>query len=334
MPPRSYYNSPRTDDYLSFAEAFFPNDAHKAKIFSEQLGLPYIQTELHLAAYLGISPSLIRQILYRKHFHYRFFEIDKRNGKSRRISTPKTYLKVIQWWVNDNIFSRISAPDCVHGFCVGRSYITNARHHVGANHILNVDIEKFFPSITENMIFEVFRSLGYDPSGAALLAGLTSLFGSAPTGAPTSPLIGNIILREFDVEVEALARSNQIKYTRYADDLTFSSLERIEDSFLKDVISHVEKCGFVLNRSKTRFMGRGDRMDVTGLVVNSDPNLPYEWRNRARGYLHRVIMNPGEYVARYSEVAGIFGVLKSLDPNLKKPLTRQAANAMKALGTS
>ena len=194
MPPRSFYLEPLGTDYLAYARAFFPGEFDRAKEFIEKTGHPFIGNGTHLAAYLGISHSLIRQILHNKKYHYRIFPIPKRNGDYRIICTPKTYLKVVQWWILDNIIGHVNLDDSVHGFRKGRSYISNARQHLGCRHILNVDIEKFFPSISFTMVKEVFSSLGYPEEGADVLAKLTTLNGEAPTGAPTSPTLGNLVL--------------------------------------------------------------------------------------------------------------------------------------------
>ena len=331
MPPRSYYNTPRIEDYLAFAKAFFPNEIAPATDFSITTGRPYLQADTHLAAYLGISTNIIRQILHNKKYHYRTFPLLKANGDSRLISTPKTYLKVVQWWICDNIFSTAKLSEATHGFCKGRSYITNAAAHMGTEHLLNVDIAKFFPSISQKMIISVFRELGYGDVGAMLLAQLSSLDGMAPTGAPTSPLIGNLVLRQIDDAIETVIASRGIRYTRYADDLTFSSRQRIEDDFLFEIARIVEEGGFHLNYDKTRFIGKGGRMDVTGVVINEKINLPIDWRNWARGFLKRAVRNPADYIDERDTISGIFGVLKSVDPEEERPLTHAARATLAAI---
>jgi RNA-directed DNA polymerase len=197
--------------------------------------------------------------------------------------------------------------------------------------MLNVDIAKFFPSISQQMIATIFRDLGYGEGGVKLLSELTSLGGAAPTGAPSSPLIGNLALRHFDDVVYEAATRRSIKYTRYADDLTFSSQGEIPDGFLAEVISFVKANGFVLNDRKTRFVGRGGRMDVTGVVINEKVNLPIDWRNWARGFLHRAVRNPAEYIGEHDTLSGIFGVLKSVDPSEERRLTKRAREALEAI---
>jgi len=240
-------------------------------------------------------------------------------------------LKVIQWWISDNILETSSILNCVHGFRRGRSYFTNAKEHVGAKHLLNVDVKRFFPSISIEMVKSAFRDLGYEENACNLLTTLTTLHDSVPTGAPTSPVIGNIVLREFDREICALSDKMSFRYTRYADDLTFSSTMRVEVDFLAQVRGLIESRGFRLNEKKTKFMGPGNRMEVTGLVINDGVQVPREWRNFARGFLHRVINNPQEFCDKRHVVYGINGTLRAIDPLAQRKITAQAALAVKAM---
>ncbi len=331
MPPRSYYVEPRATDYIAFATAFFPNDLDAAREFSTTTGLPYISDAIHLASYVGISPSLIRQILHRQKYHYRFFSIDKIDGTKREIATPKTYLKVIQWWILDNILSRKMVHPANHGFVGNRSYVTNATSHLGCKHILNLDIRQFFPNIGFNKIKDVFRNIGYGDGGADVLASITSLDRCAPTGAPTSPMIGNLVLSVFDSEFAEHCAKLGFNYTRYADDITVSSQEMISEEFLDFAVKCVERHGFQVNAKKTKFMGRGNRMEVTGLTINNGVNLSADWRNTMRGILHRAIHNPQDYTANKAYFAGIYGTLLALDPEKSKKLTRAAELALEKI---
>lgn len=331
MPPRSYYNSPRPSDYVAFAEAFFPEDLNKVQEFAESHGLPYIDSSHHLAGYLGVSPSLIRQIIHKPSYHYREFPLTKANGDKRLISTPKTYLKVVQWWIADNILEKIELSDCVHGFRRNRSYVSNAVAHKGSKHVLNVDVKSFFDNIGIDVIFNVFSSLGYGEAGSLVLSSLTSKNGIAPTGAPTSPMIANAAFRQIDTQLSNYAANKGLKYTRYADDLTFSGMSWIEHDIVEDVSKIVESGGFQLNTSKTKFMGPGDRKEVTGVVINSELNTSKEWRNYVRGYLHRVLLNAPQHAGELPKVRGILGILQQFDVDNNKKLTRQAKETVAQL---
>lgn len=331
MPPRSYYMEPRPSDYTAIATAFFPDQVGPAKEFTEQTKLPYLESVDHLCAYIGVAPSLIRQIQHKKYYHYRTFTLPKHDGSSRLITSPKTYLKVIQWWIYDNILGCADLADCVHGFRPGRSFITNANVHLGQRHILNVDIKRFFPSITKVMVKDQFRKLGYGEAGSALLADICTLNDCAPTGAPTSPALGNLVLSEMDRQFVNFAHLRGFRYTRYADDLTFSSDQFIDESLLMEVTGTAAAFGFSLNAKKTRFMGAGDRQEVTGLVINHKATMPRQWRNQMRGYLHNVLSFPEKYVGERNRVLGVYGTLKMLDPDGKQKLTQIAATACKVL---
>lgn len=331
MPPRSYYTDPRISDYVAFANAYFPEEKALAADFAEHTGLPYIESSAHVAAYLGISPSLVRQIMHKPSYHYREFTLQKTGGGERRISTPKTYLKVIQWWILDNILMRQELGEWVHGFRRGHSYVTNAQSHENSRHILNVDIKSFFDSIKMYQVSDVFASLGYSEGGSSALTALTTIDGIAPTGAPTSPMLANLIFRDADATLAEFARKSEFVYTRYADDLTFSAQNRIAEEAVDRIAEIVESVGFKLNKGKTKFMGPGDRQDVTGVVVNSRLNAPKEWRNWARGYLHRVRLNPTENAKEVRRVRGVYGTLRQFDPEHENSLTRAALQTLDAL---
>ncbi len=334
MPPRSFYSSPKTTDYLAFATAYFPEERAAAEDFAKRTGLPYVEASAHIAAYLGVSPSLIRQIIHKPGYHYREFELKKSNGGERLISTPKTYLKVTQWWILDNILRAAQLSAGVHGFRPGYSYVTNAKVHANARHILNVDIKSFFDSIRISQVANAFASLGYSEGGSLVLAALTTKDGAAPTGAPTSPMIANLILRDVDRALSDFAEANSLVYTRYADDLTFSGDDWIDDGAVVVISDIVGKAGFELNRNKTKFMGPGDRKEVTGVVVNDGLNAPREWRNWARGYLHSVAKAPKENIKEVGRVRGVYGILLQYDPDHNKPLTKVARDALAELAAA
>jgi len=212
--------------------------------------------------------------------------------------------------------------------------LTNAQAHQNSKHILNVDIKSFFDSITTAQVANVFHSLGYSETGSLTLAALTTKDGAAPTGAPTSPMIANAILKLLDSQLAMFAGAQNVIYTRYADDLTFSSNEWIGDGFAAFVAKHVEAHGFKLNTEKTKFMGPGDRKEVTGLVTNSGLNTTKEWRNWARGYLHQVGSDPIKNAGEVERVRGVYGILRQLDPYKQKRLTLMAEQVMSVLNKS
>lgn len=288
MPTRSYYfpkDFAHLDEILKAeGEAYSYEEAERYR----DLGLPPMPSAGALPLFLGISPKTIYSIRRRPSKHYRSFTLKKKDGTERDINTPRTYLKVIQWWILDNILNHVRIADNVFGFVSGRSAVENARYHFGAKHVLNVDIRQFFPSIKIDQVCEIFQSLGYKDDVSEMLSELCCLDGCVPQGAPTSPAIANLVLRELDEELTLLANEADHKYSRYADDLTFSSQVWIDEAFLQTIKASVENAGFELKPEKTRFSGFGGRMEVTGVVINEQPQPTRTWRKRTRATLHNL----------------------------------------------
>ncbi|MEQ8954573.1 MAG: retron St85 family RNA-directed DNA polymerase, partial [Gammaproteobacteria bacterium] len=261
-----------------------------------------------LPLFLGISPKTIFSIRHNPRKHYRSFELKKKDGTKRDIDTPRTYLKVIHWWILDNILNRVQLADNIFGFVSGRSAIQNAEYHLGAKHVLNVDIQQFFPSITKDQVHTIFISIGYEDEVAEMLSELCCLDGRVPQGAPTSPAIANLVLRELDVELSLLAKKSGYRYSRYADDLTFSSQSWIRKEFLNLVESAVKDAGFDLKPQKTRFSGSEGRMEVTGVVINEKPQPKRAWRKRVRARIHRLSLSARLTRRELSYLQGIIGI--------------------------
>jgi retron-type reverse transcriptase len=288
MPTRSYYFPTDFVHIEAILKSENPDltDAHFLK-FRER-GIAPLLTALDIATVMGIGPGLLVSMTRKPDRHYRLFALTKKDGTERVISAPRTYLKVIQWWILDNILNQVRTPDNVFGFSKGKSIHDNARHHVGSAHILNVDIKAFFDTVTFKQVYLIFLDLGYERMTSITLARLCTLDGSLPQGAPTSPSIANFVLAETDQRLQALAVDMGMKYSRYADDLTFSSSEFIAPEFLVQVDSKIREAGFELKAAKTRYAGTGGRREVTGLISGEFVQPPLEWRKRNRSRLHRL----------------------------------------------
>jgi len=226
-------------------------------------------------------------------------------------------LKVIQWWILDNILRNVELPENIMGFVRGRGIHANANFHVGANNILNMDLKDFFPSVSIERVRSSFQSLGYDEVVANQLSEICTLDDCLPQGAPTSPSLANIAALELDRSLIDFARECRIKYTRYADDLTFSSKEFISEEFKDGIVSRIDNCGFSINKRKTRFCGHGGRMEVTSLVVNSHVQPPRQWRNKVRMLFFQATRHPEEFRDRLDELNGYFGAINAFVPRGK-----------------
>lgn len=325
MPTRSYY-FPKDFAHLeeilrAESGGFSDEDATRFRA----LGLPPLPTVGALPLFLGISPKTIFSIRRRPRKHYRSFPLKKKDGTKRDIDTPRTYLKVIQWWILDNILNHVEIAENVFGFVAGRSAVQNAKYHLGAKHVLNIDIRQFFPSITIDQVREIFVSLGYTEDVAIMLAQLCCLDDRVPQGAPTSPAIANLVLRGLDERLSSLAEEAGHRYSRYADDLTFSSQQRIEPAFLDSVQKAVESTGFDLKPEKTRFSGSEGRMEVTGIVINEKMQPSRVWRKRTRATLHRLSLATRLTRRHLAYLQGIIGVAGQFPDSIQmQQLSHQA----------
>lgn len=276
------------------------------------ISIPKLATEGALSRWFGIDPQCLRWRadpagINRRHRPgplrtYRYRWIPRREGLPRLLEIPKAALKQMQRKILAEILGAVPVHPAAHGFCRGRSIVTNAAIHCGKSTVLRFDLADFFPSVSSARVFRIFRTLGYPADVARLLMGLCTTQMPAdvwdarpgaregadfiarqrlvtrhlPQGAPTSPALANLAAGRLDRRLTRLATAASAVYTRYADDLTFSgacdlarSRKRIET--LVAVIAHEE--GFMLNHRKTRIMRAGVRQHVTGVVVNVRPNI-------------------------------------------------------------
>ena len=250
--------------------------------------LPDAPLLCHLSKQLSKSEESA-ELGYRLDSLYRTYKIPKKAGGTRTITVPEDSLKRLQGRILRKGLDVIRLPRCVKGFRRGESIVTNASAHVGKAMVVNVDISSFFPSTG----FERIRDacglvVGGVLSAQAtrLLAEICSFGGGLPMGAPTSPALGNLVLRRADYAIRNAARKYDIAYTRYADDLTFSG-KRDVHRIIPFVARVLKELGYKLDLKKTGIYRRGRRQMVTGLVVNEKVNVPRRVRRRIRAAVHR-----------------------------------------------
>lgn len=273
-----------------------------------------------LAHLVGVSPKLIFGIIRNPSRHYNYFPLRKKDGRIRAISAPKTYLKVIQWWILDNILKKLPHDPCVTGFVQGRGIFANAKVHFGARHLYNTDLKDFFPNIPLEKVHDFWVGLdAYPVDVCDQLSHICTLNGGLPQGAPTSPIIANMIASTLDRDLDAYCKERGWNYSRYADDITISSESRIGDATVDDVNRLIVRNGFTENKSKRRFRGNGQRMEVTGLVINQKIQFPRRWRKTARAIFFQAIRSPSTDKQQYDLVSGYVGALIScnLDEDCK-----------------
>lgn len=283
-------------------------------------GLPVILTLGHLADTTGVPHGILIDVIKRQIDPYRVFAIRKRNGGKRFICVPIACLLQVQRWTHDHILCSFTTLKNLSyhatAYTPGSSHIKNATRHLWAVWIVKLDITRFFESISERQVYRVFRGLGYRALVAFCLARVctrvlppavdqrlkrrtkrwqpgkqrkflwTRVVGHLPQGAPTSPMLANLVCIALDDEVQKIAVREGLTYTRYADDMTFSGeiVNRSAAARIAREISAVLGCyGFSINVQKTTIAKNGGRKIVTGLsVVGENIRLPRAYKDEIR----------------------------------------------------
>lgn len=219
---------------------------------------------------------------------YNTFEIPKKSGGKRIILAPNNSLKIIQRCLALVLQAGYQPTLSVNGFVAKRSVVTNATIHANKKFVLNIDLENFFPTVSHGRVQAVLqlKPLALQPAIAGYIAKLACYEGFLPQGAPTSPVLSNLICQRLDRRIEALVKNHKIAYTRYADDLTLSCDEPFQNGFLNHLDQIIQEEGFALNMQKLRLQLRNDRQEVTGLTVNDKVNVSRKYLREVRAMLH------------------------------------------------
>ena len=234
-------------------------------------GLPGIDGIGDLARYLELPEWHVWSLVFEHREHYRTFQMAKRGGGYRLIAHPNKTLKRAQRWVLRSILDRLHTGNACYGFERGSSLVQHAAVHAGARSVLTMDFENFFPSISIARVNRVFQVAGYNPRAASILAHLCCRKGRLPQGAPSSPKLANLACHQIDRRLMGGASSLGLKYSRYADDLSFSCNDPCLLVRAKPFIARiVGESGFRLNDRKTRIAGPSRARKVTGLVISGD----------------------------------------------------------------
>jgi RNA-directed DNA polymerase len=288
-----------------------------------------------------------------QHYHHRW--VEKRSGGWRLLETPKPRLCAIQRKILHEMLEFVPLHEAVHGFRTRHSTLTNAREHAGKRIVIKLDLHDFFLKITAARVRGFFKALGYPLQAANILTGLCThgtppyilsagkdparyafecpspdwrqrrLYANPhlPQGAPTSPALSNLCAFNLDVRLHGLAQAMGAVYTRYADDLTFSGgdeLVRAAERLPVQVGAMALEEGFALNHRKTRIMRASARQQVTGIVVNTHPNVARDDFDRLKATLHNCRLRGGPSQNRESHgdfrahLAGRIAYIRGIAP--------------------
>lgn len=250
--------------------------------------LPIIFDFPHLCLLLGKNRHYLASVINSTSSHYRSFEIPKRSGGMRSITAPYPTLMECQNWIYNNILIKSTVHSSAHGFTFKKSIITNAKIHIGQTCFLKVDIKDFFPSITINQIISVFKDLGYSHKVSFYLASICCYEDSLPQGAPTSPVLSNIVSYTLDRRLMSFAKMFNLKYTRYADDLAFSG-DWIPVKFIEYISEIIKSCGFEVNNKKTVLQQKKAQRILTGIsIADSEIKIPREFKRNLKQEVHYI----------------------------------------------
>ncbi len=262
-----------------------------------------LKTRKDISDLLQVSDYQLRYHLYiyPQNKAYTQFEIPKKSGGFRIITAPQTSLKILQSKVNQ-IFTSIYKPKpSTHGFTIGKNVVTNAQKHLRQRYILNLDLQDFFPSINFGRVRGLLMANPYQCTEevATVLAQICCYDNQLPQGSPSSPIISNMICAKLDSQLQSLAKKYQCIYTRYADDITFSTsrfkfprhLVYFSTESEELVLGHelekvIEENGFSVNKSKIRLQSKYGHQEVTGITVNEKLNVNRKYIRRIRAILH------------------------------------------------
>lgn len=261
-----------------------------------------LETRTDVAILLDIDEKSLRWILYvkRPENMYQTFKINKKSGGYRNISASTGALKEIQCKISYILNLVYKKKSCAYGFIKGRDCKLNASQHNKKNYILNIDLKDFFSQINFGRVRGMLLKQPYNLNSevATVIAQLVCFEGVLPQGAPSSPIITNMICRPLDTQLIKLSKLYNVQYTRYADDMSFSCSKK---EFPKEfayfdknneltvgakLLKLIESNGFRINEQKVFLNDKYARQEVTGLVVNKFPNLKREYIKSVRAQLH------------------------------------------------
>ncbi|MDD4033449.1 MAG: reverse transcriptase family protein [Bacteroidales bacterium] len=229
-----------------------------------------------LCSLVGFKPDFIQQVVDNIDSYYQEWvekKIDKKTGefkkykdgtiKERIIRPSLRELKLIQKRIKNKILAPIELPDTVHGGIKRRSNITNAKPHQGNKYQFTTDLQNFFPSISSKRVYDTLVSLGFSTHYSRWITKLTTWKHELPQGTPTSTHLANLVFLKTDFELIELCNRHGLTYTRFVDDLTFSSQQDFKE-VLNEILNIVKSNGFQLSYRKTKYKGN---QTITGIDV-------------------------------------------------------------------
>lgn len=318
----------------AFKNGFSADEVNKCLTYAKliiQNGLPIIYNTSHLSALVGYNKKYLKRASAYTSYFYKQHKIPKKNKSIRILNEPLPSLKEIQHWILKNILNKIQISRYTKSYTSGRNIKDHVKYHKGQDFVLTLDIKDFFGNIKYTTINQLFFNLGYSTYVSSLLAKLCCLDDSLPQGAPTSPRLSNIILKSFDNDISEYCKINNLRYSRYADDLAFSgnSIEKEKLTHLiEKKLDSISSC-LKLNVEKTMLMRKNQRQVISGIIVNDKIQVPKARRDELRqaiffidkygldDHLKHINFNKGNYI---KHLLGIANYIVFINPKDEKTI--------------
>lgn len=296
------------------------------KLFEKNL--PYFYDKNHLSTFLDVSLEQLNFFIKNKRKVYVTYKLKKQRGGFRTIDAPSKKIKEIQHWILQEILYNLKVSKYAHGFIPKRSIATNAKIHVGQELVMGIDLKDFFPSIHFNRIEGLFKNVGYNDNVSTTLAELCTFKWKLPQGAPTSPMLSNLIASGLDRRLAGFCKKKNLKYSRYADDIIISG-GKILPRYKTLIFRIITEEGFVINYEKVRIQGRGSCQLVTGLVVNDKVSIGRKKKRIIKSLVYKIAEN-GSIEANENDnpffkemVYGLLSFSNVVEPKFTQPLIRK-----------
>lgn len=248
-----------------------------------------ISSNLYDDPKVKITKKNISYFAFHKKERYNRILIPKKNGTDRVLNAPVPFLKMLQRCLNTALNIVFTPHYAAYGFVPNKSIAQNAQQHINRNFVFNVDLLDFFGNIQFKRVKTVLELSPFNLNDelAFLIANLCCYDNTLPQGAPTSPTLSNVVCQKLDRRLTKLSKKYYARYTRYADDITFSSRKDVfDEKFVNDLCEIIEDENFKINPAKTRLQDYTERQVVTGLTVNEKVNVSQNYVREVRAMLH------------------------------------------------
>lgn len=283
---------------------------------------------------IGLSRDVIENYITFTDKYYNTYYLPKKSGGIRVIDSPGKNLKTIQRWVLKNYLDKLEVNKRANGFVKGRGIKRNALFHLNKKYILTIDIKNFFPSISQKQVFETLNEFYKEKDFSLKIAKLCTFQRRLPQGAPTSPILSNLVFKKIDDEIMQYCNSELINYSRYADDLTFSSDNKNSLQYLYSYVNDLlYKNNFNINKKKTRYLSGKGNMSITGVNINNGiPKANSKLKRKVRAELHHYIIK--DQVPNFNKIAGYISFINSIEDNYFKKINDYINNLYKIKKTN